>query len=159
LSAKDAQTGMPMPDSPTSGSGNKPKKLSAESQTSESSSGSTLVNSDISIIPVAIKVSIPSTVRRASDDMDTSLDEDVSESDLYNPEEAVQAIINEADLYLGPLAKLQGSTVPRFYGLWKTQDKYGEELWIMVLELLSPLRGSDTKRYWMETKDLEKDVQ
>lgn len=52
---------------------------------------------------------------------------------------AEDAAINEADLYQGPLAPLQGKVVPRCYGVFRAVLGGRRTCWVMVLEMLDEL--------------------
>jgi hypothetical protein len=52
----------------------------------------------------------------------------------FDPE---QAVLNEAELYYGPLASLQGVVVPHCYGLFVASTEYGRgRYWAMILDRL-----------------------
>jgi len=52
----------------------------------------------------------------------------------FDPE---QAVLNEAELYYGPLASLQGVVVPHCHGLFVASTEYGRgRYWAMILDRL-----------------------
>ncbi len=58
-----------------------------------------------------------------------------SEYIYTSPEDAEEAIYNEAMLYSKSLSGIQGSVVPRFLGLFVgTYESSNEKYWLMLME-------------------------
>jgi hypothetical protein len=91
----------------------------------------TLVGPSTSSVELVVKVTAPIHYPRSQRDKCSEI--------RFTSAEARQAALHEVAMYEGPLEPLQGTHVPRFYGLWsgrypRGDPEAGQEIMVMLLE-------------------------